>query len=313
MIAYVIRRLLATIPVMGVVAVTVFLMLRLSPGDPAAVIAGDTATTAEIALMRERLGLDAPLLQQFLVWLWNICRGDLGTSIFSNRPVAGLILERFEPTLALTLSTLVIAVLIAVTAGILAAWKAGSWIDVGVMVVTVLGFSVPVFVIGYLLVYVFAIELRWLPVQGYVSFRTDIVGALRSLVLPSSALGLAYIALIARVTRASMIEVLAQDYIRTARAKGVEERRVVVGHALKNAAIPIITIIGIGFALLISGVIITETVFNLPGIGRLTIDAIIRRDYPIIQGVTLVFAAVYVVLNLVIDLLYTVLDPRIRY
>ncbi len=313
MIAYVIRRLLATIPVMGVVAATVFLMLRLSPGDPAAVIAGDTATTAEIALMRERLGLDAPLLQQFLAWLWNICRGDLGTSIFSNKPVAGLILERFEPTLALTLSTLVIAVLVAVTAGTLAAWRAGSWIDVGVMVVTVLGFSVPVFVIGYLLVYVFAIELRWLPVQGYVSFRTDIAGAVRSLVLPSAALGLAYIALIARVTRASMIEVLGQDYVRTARAKGVDERRVLTAHALKNAAIPIVTIIGIGFALLISGVIITETVFNLPGIGRLTIDAIVRRDYPIIQGVTLVFAAVYVVLNLAIDLLYTVLDPRIRY
>ena len=313
MIAYLIQRLLATIPVMGVVAATVFLMLRLSPGDPAAVIAGDTATTADIAMMRQRLGLDAPLMEQFLGWLWNLCRGDLGTSIFSGRPVASLILERFEPTLALTLVTLVIAVVVAVTIGVLAAWRQGSWIDAGVMMIAILGFSVPVFVIGYLMVWVFAIELRWLPVQGYVSFATDPVAAIRCLVMPSTALGLAYVALIARVTRASMIEVLGQDFIRTARAKGVVERAVVVRHALKNAAIPIVTIIGIGFALLISGAIITETVFNLPGIGRLTVDAIVRRDYPIIQGVTLVFAAVYVLLNLGIDLLYTALDPRIRY
>ena len=313
MLVYALRRLLATIPVMGVVAVTVFLMLRLAPGDPAAVIAGDTATTAEIEMMRQRLGLDAPLFQQFLVWLWNIARGDLGTSIFSNKPVATLIVERVEPTLALTVATLTIAVTLAVSAGVLAAWRAGGWIDAAVMVVAVAGFSVPVFVIGYLMVWFFALQLGWLPVQGYVSFGVNPAGAIRSLVMPSAALGLAYIALIARVTRAAMLEVLAQDYVRTARAKGVAEGRVVLKHALKNAAIPVITIIGIGFALLISGVVVTETVFNLPGIGRMTIDAIVRRDYPIIQGVTLVFAFVYVLLNLAIDLLYTVLDPRIRY
>jgi peptide/nickel transport system permease protein len=313
MLAYALRRLLATIPVMGVVAVTVFLMLRLAPGDPAAVIAGDTATTAEIEVMRQRLGLDAPLVQQFFAWLWAIVRGDLNTSIFSNKPVATLIVERLEPTVALTLTTLTIAVSVAVSAGVLAASRAGGWIDTAVMVVAVAGFSVPVFVIGYLMVWVFALGLGWLPVQGYVSFAVDPAAAARSLVMPSAALGLAYVALIARVTRAAMLEVLAQDYVRTARAKGVAEGGVVVKHALKNAAIPVVTIIGIGFALLISGVVITETVFNLPGIGRMTIDAIVRRDYPIIQGVTLVFAFVYVLLNLGIDMLYTALDPRIRY
>lgn len=313
MLAYIVRRLFSTIVVMVIVGVFVFLLLRLAPGDPAAIIAGDNATSEQIAQMRARLGLDDPLIVQFWRWSVNVLRGDLGISIFSNTPVLTLVRQRLEPTVSLALLTITVAVVIAISAGVLSAARPGSFADRTIMGFAVMGFSVPVFVVGYALVYFFSIQLRWLPVQGYRPIAGGLWEWLRHLILPAVALGLAYVALIARITRASMLEVLSEDYMRTARAKGVSEPSMLLMHALKNAAVPIVTIIGIGVALLISGVVITETVFNIPGIGRLTVDAISKRDYPIIQGVILIFAAAYVVINLIVDLTYTVLDPRIRY
>jgi peptide/nickel transport system permease protein len=298
---------------MGVVALFVFSLLYISPGDPAAIIAGDIATDEDIARIRAKLGLDQPYFVRFGTWLWALAHGDLGVSIFTNLPVSQLVAQRLEPTAALTLCTLIVTVLVAVPIGVIAAWRVGTWVDRVVMGFSVLGFSVPVFVFAYLLMFVFAIELEWLPVQGYVSITEGVWPFLRHMILPSVALGTVYMALIARITRASMLEVLSQDYIRTAQAKGLAARDVLMRHALKNAAVPIVTVIGIGIALLISGVVVTETVFAIPGIGRLTVDAILRRDYPIIQAVTLLFSAVYVLINLAVDLSYTLLDPRIRY
>ena len=313
MFAYVIRRTIATVPVVAIVAVFVFSLLYVTPGDPAAVIAGDLATAEDIARIRARLGLDEPFLVRFAQWAWAAIGGDLGVSIFTNQPVTRMIQQRIEPTLMLSLCTLVITVVLAVPMGIIAAWKAGTWIDRAIMAFAVLGFSVPVFVLAYLLILGFSIELEWLPVQGYTPLSAGIGPFLRSMTLPALALGIVYMALIARITRASMLEVMAQDYIRTAEAKGLFQNEVLLGHALKNAAVPIVTVIGIGIALLISGVVVTETVFAIPGLGRLTVDAILRRDYPIIQGVVLLFSFTYVVVNLLIDLSYTLLDPRIRY
>ena len=313
MYGYIARRLFATIPVMGVVAVVVFMLLHLTPGDPAAVIAGDYARPEDIAKIRAKLGLDQPLYVQFFTWIGAVLQGDLGTSIFSNLPVSKLISQRIEPTLALSISTIIFAVLVAVPMGVLAAWRAGTWVDRSVMIFAVLGFSVPVFVIAYALMFVFSLELGWFPVQGYKSISEGLGPFIQSITLPTVALGIIYTALIARITRASVLEILTEDYIRTAKAKGLSNTGLLIQHAVRNAAVPIVTIIGIGIALLIGGVVVTESVFNIPGLGRLTIDAVLRRDYPIIQGIILVFSAVYVVVNLIIDLLYTVLDPRIRY
>lgn len=313
MLSYILRRLLGVIPVMLVVGIFVFSLLHMAPGDPAAIIAGDNATPANIALIRTNLGLDRPLLEQFTSWGWATLRGDLGVSMFSQIAVTTLIEQRIGPTFSLAFTTMLVAVVIAITFGVLSAWKAGSLLDRLVMGAAVMGFSVPVFVVGYILVYFVALQWRWLPVQGYTPLTDGLWPWLQHLILPSVALGLAYVALIARITRASMLDVLAEDYIRTASAKGVATLPILLGHALKNAAVPIVTVIGIGVALLISGVVITESVFNIPGIGRLVVDAISRRDYPIIQGVMIVFAAVYVLINLAIDISYSFLDPRIRY
>jgi peptide/nickel transport system permease protein len=313
MISYILRRLLSTLPVMGVVAVFVFFLLRLAPGDPAAIIAGDDASPEHIASLRAKLGLDRPVLEQFGLWLLGLLQGDFGTSIFSNMPVTRLISQRLEPTLALTVSTLFVAVLLAVPLGVLAAAKARQPTDRFVMLFSVMGFAMPVFLIGYVLIYVFAMKLGWLPVQGYVPISQGVWPWAERLILPSFALGITYMALIARITRASMLEVLSQDYIRTANSKGLATRRVLLVHALKNASVPIVTVIGIGIALLISGVVITETVFNIPGLGRLTVDAVLKRDYPIVQGLIIVFAGVKVLVNLLIDISYVFLDPRIRY
>lgn len=313
MAAFIIRRLASTVIVMGIVGVFIFLLLHLSPGDPAAIIAGDNATPQQIAAIRQKLGLEDPLPVQFLRWAGGVVQGDLGISIFSNVPVIELVKQRIEPTLSLAFTTISLAVVLAITAGVLAAWKVGTWVDRLVMVLSVVSFSVPVFVVGYLLIYVFAIQLGWLPVQGYTPLSEGVHLWLRHLVLPSIALGLAYVALIARITRTAMLDVLSEDYIRTAQAKGVSTGPMLIKHALKNAGVPIVTVIGIGIALLIGGVVITETVFNIPGIGRLVVDAISKRDYPIIQGVILIFSGVYVIVNLIVDLTYTVLDPRIRY
>jgi peptide/nickel transport system permease protein len=313
MATLILRRILSTFIVMGVVALFVFGMLHFSPGDPAAIIAGDLATAADIERIRERLGLNLPMHEQFLVWISNVLVGDLGHSIFSDLPVASLIAQRVEPTAALALTTIVFSVLVAVPIGILAAWKAGSWIDRAVMGFAVLGFSMPVFVFAYILIWIFAAQLKLLPVMGYVSIFDSPAGFFRSILMPTLALGVTYIALIARITRASMLEAINQDYIRTAHAKGASTVSILFGHALRNASVPIVTTIGIGIALLIGGVVVTESVFAIPGVGRLTVDAILRRDYPVIQGVILMFSGIYVLVNLLIDITYTLLDPRIRY
>lgn len=314
MLRYIVMRVLATIPVMIIVALFVFLMLRLSPGDPAAVIAGDYATAEDVERIRAQLGLNEPIPVQFANWIGALAQGDLGTSIFSNLPVTQLIAQRLEPTLLLALTTIIFAVAVAVPLGTLAAWRAGSWVDRFVMLFSVGGFSIPVFVLGYLLIYWLAMGLQWLPVQGYKSpFEDGIIAFLRHITLPTLTLSVIFIALIARMTRASVLEVLQEDYIRTARAKGQSEWKVLIRHGLRNAAVPIITVIGIGIALLIGGVVVTESVFNIPGLGRLVLDAVLARDYPIIQGLILFFSFVYILINLLIDISYTLLDPRIRY
>jgi peptide/nickel transport system permease protein len=310
---YIARRLAATLLVMALVGVFIFLLLHIAPGDPAAVIAGDNATPQQIADIRHQLGLDLPVPVQFGRWVWQLLHGNFGISIFSQAPVLTLIEQRLPATISLTLLTMGFAAVLAVGAGVLAAWRAGGLLDRGLMAFSALGFSVPVFVVGYLLIYIFAMQLAWLPVQGYASLSAGVWPWLSHLLLPALALGMAYVALIARITRASMLEVLAEDYIRTARAKGASASSMLLHHALRNAGVPIVTVIGIGVALLISGVVITETVFNIPGLGRLTVDAITNRDYPIIQGVIVVFSGAYVLVNLAVDLVYTVIDPRIRY
>ena len=313
MLSYILRRILSTLPVMGIVALFVFSLLYIAPGDPAAVIAGDQASPADVERIRQGLGLDRPFLIQFGSWLWNILHGDLGTSIFTNLPVSAMIAQRIEPTFSLMAITLVLTILVAVPLGVVAAWKAGTWVDRTVMAFAVFAFSLPVFVVGYVLAYVFALQFEWLPVQGYTPLAAGLWPWLQNLILPALALGSVYIALIARITRASMLEVLQQDYVRTARAKGLGQRNILFVHALKNAAVPIVTVIGIGIALLIGGAVVTESVFAIPGLGRLTIDAILRRDYPVIQGIVLLFSFLYVLVNLMVDVTYTLVDPRIRY
>jgi peptide/nickel transport system permease protein len=313
MLDFIARRLVAIIPVLTVVAVFVFLMLRLTPGDPAAVIAGDNATSDQIAAIREKLGLDLPIWQQFGIWIGDVLRGNFGESFFFKKTVMELIVQRVEPTLALSLCTLVLAIATAVPLGVLAAWRQGSLVDRVVMGFSVLGFSMPSFVIGYLLIYCFAIWLGWLPVQGYTRIASDFWGFLEHMILPSVTLAIIYVALIARITRASVLEVLNEDYIRTARAKGLSNRVVLMRHALRNAAVPILTVIGIGIALLIGGAVVTESVYGLPGLGRLTVEAVLSRDFPTIQAVILMFSVVYVLINLLIDIGYTLFDPRIRY
>jgi peptide/nickel transport system permease protein len=310
---YIIQRILATIPVMAVVAIFVFSLLRLTPGDPAAVIAGDYASPQDVQRIRQKLGLDQPVHIQFGIWLGRLLQGDLGASIFSGMPVSTLIAQRLEPTLALTVLATLIAIATAIPLGVLAAWKTGAWVDRAVMIFAVLGFSLPTFWLGFLLMYSFAIRLPMLPVQGYVRLSEGFLPFLKHIILPALTLGLVYMALIARMTRASMLEVLREDYIRTAHAKGTKPGAVLLRHALKNASLPVVTIIGVGFALLIGGAVVTESVFAIPGLGRLTVDAILHRDYPVIQGVILVVSGAYVLLNLLVDLSYVFLDPRIRY
>jgi peptide/nickel transport system permease protein len=313
MLDFVARRLVAIVPVLTVVAILVFLMLRLTPGDPAAVIAGDNATSDQIDMIREKLGLNLPIWQQFGIWIGDVLRGNFGESYFFKKTVVELINQRIEPTLALSTCALVFAIAISVPIGVLAAYRQGSLFDRVVMGFSVMGFSVPGFVIAYCLIYVFAIWLSWLPVQGYVRIGVDFWGFLEHMVLPTVTLSVGFIALISRITRASVLEVLNEDYIRTARAKGLSNRVVLMRHALRNAAVPILTVIGIGIAIVIGGSIITESVFGLPGVGRLTVEAVLSRDFPTIQAVILMFSVVYVVVNLLIDISYTLFDPRIRY
>ncbi|HTR84973.1 MAG TPA: ABC transporter permease [Reyranella sp.] len=313
MLGYVVRRLLMAVPVMGVVALVVFSLLYLTPGDPAQVLAGDTATPEQIAKIRTSLGLDEPPVARFAHWLWHMVQGDLGASIFSGEPVTHMIGQRLQPTFSLLLIAVVISVGVGVPFGVAAAARRGGFYDHALTTFTTLGFSLPAFIAGYGLAYLFATTLKWLPVQGFVPLEQGVDAWLRNLILPATTLSLVYAAIIARVTRASMLEVLSEDYIRTARAKGVAPRRILFRHALKNAAVPVMTVIGIGVATLIGSAVITENVFAIPGIGRLTVDAILHRDYPIIQGVVLLLSAGYVLVNVAVDLCYTLIDPRIRY
>jgi peptide/nickel transport system permease protein len=313
MFQFLARRLLAVIPVLLVVAIVVFLILRLTPGDPAAVIAGNSATLEDIAKIRKSLGLDEPLVVQFFIWIKGVLTGNLGHSFYYRLPVAELIGQRLQPTFALATCTILLAVIVAVPLGVLAAWKHGSWLDRGLIGFSVLGFSIPVFVLGYILIYLVSLKLNLLPVQGYRRIGDGFGPFISHLVLPSVTLSVVFIALIARVTRAAVSEALTEDYIRTARAKGLQEGRVLIRHALANAAVPIVTVIGIGIALLIGGVVVTETVYAIPGLGQLTVDAVLARDFPVVQGVILFFSVAYVMINLLVDLSYIVLDPRIRY
>ncbi len=314
MLNYVLLRVLSTIPVMGLVALFVFALLRVASGDPAAVIAGDHATAEDVERIRAQLGLSDPMPVQFGRWILGLLQGDLGTSIFSNKPVSELIAQRLEPTLMLALSTISFSVTVAVPLGTVAAYRSGSLVDRIVMLFSVGGFSIPVFVLGYMLIHLFSLTLKLFPVQGYKSpFADGILPFLAHIALPTATLSVIFIALISRMTRATVVEVLEEDYIRTARAKGQSEFRILIRHALRNAAVPIVTVIGIGIALLIGGVVVTESVFNIPGLGRLVLDAVLARDYPIIQGLILFFSFVYIIINLIIDLCYTLLDPRIRY
>ena len=313
MFKFLVSRLLSTVPVLLVVSVLVFLMLRLTPGDPAAVLAGDAASTEQIAQIRTGLGLDRAIPVQFGIWFGKLLSGDLGQSYYYKTEVTTLIGQRLEPTLSLAIVTITLAVLVAVPLGVLAAWRFGSWLDKALMGFSVLGFSVPIFVLAYLLIWGVSLKLGWLPVQGYKRIADGVGPWAYHLALPAITLSVIYIALIARVTRASVLETLGEDYIRTARAKGLPETTVLLRHALANAAVPIVTVIGIGIALLIGGVVVTESVYAIPGLGRLTVDAVLARDFPTIQGVILLFSFVYVVVNLLVDLSYVFFDPRIRY
>jgi peptide/nickel transport system permease protein len=314
MLRFLFSRLAATLPVLATVGIVVFLILRLTPGDPAAVMAGNSATLEDIAKIRSDLGLDKSLLTQFGLWAQSLATGDLGYSYFYKLPVSKLIADRIGPTLSLAMFTIILAVVVAVPLGTLAAWKHGSWLDKGLMGFSVLGFSVPVFVLAYCLIWLLSIKLNIFPVQGYKRIAEyGLSQWLLHLALPAITLSIVYVALIARVTRAAVSEALTEDYVRTARAKGLPEWKVLLRHGLANAAVPIVTVIGIGIALLIGGVVVTETVYAIPGLGQLTVDAVLARDFPIVQGVILLFSVTYVLINLLVDVSYLFFDPRIRY
>ncbi len=313
MLRFLLLRALTAIPVLGLVALFVFVLLHASPGDPASILAGEFASPDDIAAIRAKLGFDKPVYLQFFIWLSAIAHGDLGTSIFSGLPVTTLLVQRLEPTISLTICTLLLTTLLAVPLGLIAAWRSGKLADQAIMVMSVAGFSIPVFVVGYALVYIFAIRFAIFPSQGFVSIFEDAGGFFSRIVLPTISLSLVFIALVARITRASILEILSEDYIRTAYAKGASEGRVLIRHALRNASVPIITVVGIALTTLIGGVVITETIYNIPGLGRLVVDAILKRDYPVIQALILITSSAYIIVNIVIDIGYAMLDPRIRY
>ena len=313
MARYLTHRLLALLPVMAVVVTIVFLLIHLIPGDPVSVMLGPDATVAQIDGTRRAMGLDQPIHEQLLKFYVRILRGDLGQSYFLDRPVTTALWERAEPTLVLKLSSLLVAVLIGVPSGILAGAYRGSLWDRILMTGALMGVCVPGFWLSLNFIYLFAVQLGWLPAAGYTSLFVDPVATLRHMVLPAVSLGFNQSALIARIARSCMLEVLQQDYIRTARAKGLSQRAVVYVHAFRNAMVPVTTVIGITMAILIGGAVVTEIVFNIPGLGRLIISAILRRDYPVVQGVVLVTAASYVLINLAVDMVYAFIDPRIRY
>jgi peptide/nickel transport system permease protein len=310
---YIVMRLLAAIPVILVVGVITFSLLHVAPGDPAAIIGGDEATPETLARIRRELGLDRSIPVQFVNWVGDLLRGDLGTSIFSRRPITSLMRPRLEPTLSLGVQVIILSTLLGVSMGVIAAWKAGRRLDRIVMLFAVLGFSTPGFWLAFLLIWGMAVNLRWFPVLGYSPLSEGLLKHLHSMFLPVLVNSVLSSAFISRITRSAMLEVLREDYIRTARAKGLGELLVYMRHAFRPASIPVVTVIGAAIASLATGFVITESIFAIPGLGRMLIDAITRRDYPIIQAMLMVVATFYVFVNLVIDVIYAYLDPRIRY
>ena len=310
---YVGRRFLASIPVVLFVAIVTFSLLYLTPGDPAEVLAGDDATAEDVARIRENLGLNRPYPVRLGIFLGNTLTGDLGTSVFSGQKVSALIADRFEPTLSLAIFATIIAISMGLPLGVIAAWKANTWIDRSIMVYAVIGLALPPFFMGFLMVWAIGLQLRLFPVAGYAPLTEGVGDYFNYLFLPAVAASNTFMALIIRMTRSSVLEVLKQDYIRTARAKGLSETLVLFRHGVRNAALPILTVIGFGVAYLITGLVVVESVFAVPGLGRLLVDAIARRDYPVIQGVVLVISTAYVLVNLSVDLLYAYFDPRIKY
>jgi peptide/nickel transport system permease protein len=312
MTAYILRRLVMLVPVLIVVGVVVFGLVHLTPGDPAAVILGDRATPEDIARLRDQLGLNDPLPVQFVHWFGNVLRLDFGESIFLGEPVTQALLDRVQPTAQLTLYALSIQVLIGIPAGVLAAVRYNSPVDRALTVMAISGSAIPTFFLGILLILIFAVRLRWLPSGGYVPFGEDPVAHVKGMLMPAFALGFSAAGLLARLVRSSMLDVLREDYVRTAFAKGLPEQLVIVRHALRNALIPALTVIGISLGALLGGAVVTETVFTIPGMGRLVVQSIARRDYPVIQGAIIAIAMTYVLVNLVVDVLYVYIDPRVR-
>jgi peptide/nickel transport system permease protein len=312
MARYILMRILSLLPVLAVVAVVDFIIIHLTPGDPAAVILGSDATDLDLARLREQLGLNFPIYIQFGRWLWDVLQGNLGWSIFMDMPVTQAIWQHLGPTVSLTVLAEVIAIAIAIPLGVMAAANRGTWIDQSFMSLALLGISIPSFWIGLNFILLFAVQLNWLPAAGYQPLSSGLVNHLKYLIMPAISLGIMQGALIARMTRSSLLEVLNENYIRTAEAKGLNRWIIIFKHALRNAFIPILTVIGMTFAVLIGGAVVTETVFNIPGIGKLIVTSVLRRDYVVIQGTVLMIAAAYVVINLIIDLLYVLIDPRVR-
>jgi peptide/nickel transport system permease protein len=313
MIAFLVRRLAAVIPTLFLVAIFAFFLVHLTPGDPAAYMLGPLATPAQVRLVREALKLNLPLQDQFATWFVGVLHGNLGESLFMSIPVTRAIWQRAEPTVLLAVMVVMLEILIGVPAGVLAATRRNTWVDQAVIGLTSVGQAMPSFGLGLGLIFLLGVQLRLFPVAGYVPLAVNWIGTLRSLVMPALTLGMISSALLARMTRSSMLEVLYQDFVRTARAKGTLERSVVWRHALRNAVLPVITVVGNSFALLLGGLVITEQVFSIPGVGLLVVDAVLRRDYPVIQGVLLVFVALYVFVNVAMDMIYALFDPRVRF
>jgi len=313
MAGYLLQRLLATIPVLGLIAIITFGILHLTPGDPATVLLGDAATSEETSELRKKMGLDRPIYVQFGKWFAQVVQGDLGKSAFSGQPVLRAIADRLEPTLALSIFSMVMSLLVAIPLGVLAAWRANTWVDRSSMILSVLGFSIPAFWLGINLIFLLGVRVRLLPVMGYSPLAEGLIPCLQHLILPSVTLGLVNAALIARMTRASLLEILQEDYIRTARAKGLSEPRITVHHALRNALIPVVTVIGPLFAALMTGSMVVEQIFAIPGMGKFFVWSVLNRNYPVIMGTVLLYAVFLIIANLVVDIMYAWLDPRIRY
>lgn len=309
---YLVKRLLSLIPILFVVSIVVYSIIYITPGDPAEVMLGDSATEEQVEALREELGLNQSFIERYFTWVGHAVTGDLGTSYFMNEGVTSAIISHLFPTLSLAILAELFAIIIGIPIGIFAARRRGSYVDQSIMGLSYVGVAIPSFLLALFLVLIFSIKLQWLPVAGYKDLSEGLMVHLEYMILPAIALGLMHVALTARMTRSSMLDVLNANFIKTARAKGVKEAVVIYRHTFRNALLPIITIVGQNFGILIAGAAVVETVFNIPGIGQLVVNSIERRDFPIIQGVILFVTFVYVLINLIVDLLYGVIDPRVK-